>query len=348
MENLKCILVVMHMYKTQTKIKTNKKNIIVIGTGGTIAGIGEEGETVSYDAAQIKVDKLVSEVPTLTSLANLTSENMFNVDSCDMTFDKLIKLAKYINQEAKKDDVDGFVITHGTDTLEETAYFLNLVLNTDKPVVLTGSMRPNTATSADGPLNLYQAVALANNDEAKGKGVLVVFSDGIYSARDVTKINTFRTDAFNQKDLGCLGYMRDDKVFFFNASTKLHTTKSEFNIENMESLPKVTILMFYVDAEKDLLDYVSKNCQGIVLAGAGCGCSSTIWNNIIAKVMESGVPVVRSSRIGNGLVTYPESEIPEKGICAGNLSPQKARILLSLALAQTNDIPTIQEIFKKY
>ena len=336
------------MYVTPAEVKLHQKNIMVIGTGGTIAGKGEEGETASYDSAQIKVDELVSDIPALNNLAKLTSKNIFDVDSCDMTFDKLIKLAKYINKEAEKDDVDGFVITHGTDTLEETAYFLNLVLHTDKPVILTGSMRPSTATSADGPLNLYQAVALAKNEEAKGKGVLVVFSDGIYGSRDVTKVNTFRTDAFSQKDLGCLGYMRDDKVFFFNSSTKLHTTKSEFNIENITSLPKVDILMFYIDAEKDLLDYVSKNCKGIVLAGAGSGGSSSAWDNDISKIVESGIPVVRSSRIGNGLITYDKSETETKGIYSVNLSPQKARILLSLALTKTNNIQEIQEIFEKY
>ncbi len=336
------------MYVTPAEVEATQKNIMVIGTGGTIAGKGEEGETASYDSAQLKVDELVSEIPTLKSLANVTSKNIFDVDSCDMTLDKLIKLAKYINKRAKEDDVDGFVITHGTDTLEETAYFLNLVLKTDKPVVLTGSMRPSTATSADGPLNLYQAVALAKNEEARGKGVLVVFSDGIYGSRDVTKVNTFRTDAFSQKDLGCLGYMRDDKVFFFNSSTKLHTTESEFNIENIDSLPKVDILMFYIDAEKDLLDYVSKNCKGIVLAGAGSGGSSTTWDNAISKIVESGIPVVRSSRIGNGLITYDKSETATKGIYSVNLSPQKARILLSLALTKTNNIKEIQEIFEKY
>ena len=336
------------MYVTPAEIESHQKNIMIIGTGGTIAGKGEEGETASYDSAQIKVDELVSEIPALKNLANLSSKNIFDVDSCDMTLDKLIKLAKYINKEAKKDDVDGFVITHGTDTLEETAYFLNLVLNTDKPVVLTGSMRPSTATSADGPLNLYQAVALAKNKEARGKGVLVVFSDGIYGSRDVTKVNTFRTDAFSQKDLGCLGYMRDDKVFFFNSPTKLHTTESEFDIENIDSLPKVDILMFYIDAEKDLLDYVSKNCKGIVLAGAGSGGSSSAWDDAIAKIVESGIPVVRSSRIGNGLITYDKSETGTKGIYSVNLSPQKARILLSLALTKTNDIQKIQEIFEKY
>ncbi len=333
--------------KTEEK-EQHKKNILVIGTGGTIAGASEGKGTASYSSAQLKVDTLVSAIPDLKSVANITCENIFNIDSCDMTTDKLIQLAKYVNEEAKKDDIDGFVITHGTDTLEETAYFLNLVLKTEKPIVLTGSVRPSTATSADGPLNLYQAVALAKNDEAYKKGVLVVFSDAIFSARDVTKISTFRPNAFSQRDLGCLGYMRDDKAFFFNHSSKPHTTESEFDIEKIDSLPKVEILTFYVGADINLLEYAAKNSQGIVLAGAGCGGSSSSWDSAISKIISSNIPVVRSSRVGNGIITFEENEIPTKGIYSINLTPQKSRILLSLALTKTNDIYEIQKLFEKY
>ena len=162
-----------------------KKNILIIGTGGTIAGKGKKGETAAYDSAQIQVDDLVAEIPELAELADLDSAELFSVDSCDVSFDKLLKLAKYINEKANDDKIDGFVVTHGTDTLEETAYFLNLTVKTKKPVVITGAMRPSTAISADGPFNLYQAVALATKDEAAGKGIMVVFSDSIFGARDM-------------------------------------------------------------------------------------------------------------------------------------------------------------------
>ena len=330
------------------KTKINKKNIIVIGTGGTIAGTGEEGVTSAYDSAQVKVDKLVSDIPCLESVANVTSKNLFSVDSCDMSWENLIELANYINKASEDNTTDGFVKTHGTDTLEETAYFLNLVLKTDKPVVLTGSMRPGTAISADGPFNLYQAVALAASSEASCKGVLVAFSDEIYGARDVCKVNTFRTDAFNQKDLGCFGYMRDDQVFFYNSSTKKHTLDTEFNIPDIKSIPKVEIIMFYVDAGIDLLDYVSKTCDGIIIAGAGSGGSSSKWDDKIKEIMESGVPVVRASRVANGLITYENSEVKTKGIYSGNLSPQKARILLSLGLTKTQNVEELQEMFNIY
>ncbi|MDO4200112.1 MAG: asparaginase [Clostridia bacterium] len=325
-----------------------KKNILIIGTGGTIAGKGKKGETAAYDSAQIQVDDLASEIPELAELANLDFTELFSVDSCDVSFDKLLKLAKYINEKATDNKFDGFVVTHGTDTLEETAYFLNLTVKTEKPVVITGAMRPSTAISADGPFNLYQAVALATKDEAAGKGIMVVFSDSIFGARDISKINTFRTDAFNQRDFGCLGYMRDDKAYFFNESTKLHTSKSEFDIQNINKLPRVDIATFCLDAQTDILDYFADRSEGIILAGAGCGGSKTEWNEKITEILSLGKPIVRSSRVGNGLVTYGKDKITEKGIFAGSLSPQKARILLSLALTKTKNLNEIQEIFEKY
>lgn len=325
-----------------------KKNILIIGTGGTIAGKGKKGETASYDSAQIQVDDLVSEIPELAELANLDSTELFSVDSCDISFDKLLILSKYINEKAKDNNIHGFVVTHGTDTLEETAYFLNLTVKTKKPVVITGAMRPSTAISADGPFNLYQAVALATKDEAIGKGVMVVFSDAIFGARDICKINTFRTDAFNQRDFGCLGYMRDDKAYFFNESIKLHTYRSEFDIENIQKLPRVDVATFCVDSETDILDYLASRSDGIVLGGAGCGGSKTAWNEKITEILKSRKPVVRSSRVGNGLVTYNKDKISEKGIFAGSLTPQKARILLSLALTKTKDFDELQRIFETY
>lgn len=331
-----------------TETKTKKKNILVIGTGGTIAGTGEKGETTTYNSAQIKIDKLVSAIPCLESIATIHSDELFSIDSCDMSLEKFLKLANYINEAAKKDDVDGFVVTHGTDTLEETAYFLNLTVKTNKPVVITGSMRPSNAISADGPFNVYQSVALAQNEEAIGKGTLVVFSDAIYGARDICKINTFRTNAFSHKDLGSLGYMRDDKAFFYNSSTKKHTSNSEFSLDNIKKLPKVEILMFYADAGIDILEHASKNSEGLVLAGVGAGGCSAGWNKKIEEIIKSGIPVVRSSRIANGLVNYDHSEISTKGIYADNLSPQKARILLTLALTKTKNIKEIQKMFEIY
>lgn len=327
------------------KIKT--KNIVIIGTGGTIAGVGRLGNTSSYEAGQIEVNDLVDAVEGISSLANLSTNNITNVDSCDITQQDHIKIANYINESSKDDNIDGFVVTHGTDTLEETAYFLNLTVKTNKPVVITGAMRPATATSADGPLNLYQAIVLARSEKAIGKGVLVSFCDCIYSARDVHKVSCFKVNAFNQKDFGCLGYVRDDEVYFYNESSKLHTVESEFDLKDVRELPYVSIAYFFAGADVGILDCLSKKSKGIVIAGAGCGGSSKIWNKKIEELLKGGFPVVRSTRISSGLVTS-EKSLNEYGICADTLPPQKARILLSLCLEKTKDLEKISEMFKKY
>lgn len=324
------------------------KNIIVIGTGGTIAGAGETGVTSSYKSAQVKVDSLIASNPIIASIANVKSINMFDIDSCDMTLDNLLKMAKYINNNSKNDEIDGFVITHGTDTLEETAYFLNLTVKTRKPVVITGSMRPSTAISADGPLNLYQAISLATNEEAYGKGVLVTLADAIYGARDISKVNTFRTEAFSHRDLGCLGYMQDEKVYFYNMSTKTHTIDTEFDISKVEKLPKVDILYFHSDADESLIDFISERSNGIIIAGAGCGRTSEKWNKKINQLTEKGFPIVRSSRVSNGLVSCNEDESQYSVVYSNNLNPQKSRILLSLALSLGCKSNKIQKVFDKY
>lgn len=324
------------------------KNIMIIGTGGTIAGVGEVGKTASYDTGQIQIQNLTSGIVGIDKLAELSMKDVLSVDSCDITCDDWLNLAKSINELSEDENIDGFVVTHGTDTLEETAYFLNLTVKTNKPVVITGSMRPATATSPDGPFNLYQAVALARSDEAVGKGVMVVFSDGIYSARDIQKVNTYKTDAFSQRDLGSMGFMRDDKAYFYNESVKKHTVHSEFDILKIDKLPNIGIAYFCADADVRILEYTAKISDGLVIAGAGCGGSSIVWNNKIKELVESGYPIVRSSRIGNGLVTGEDLSIPDKGVCGNNLSPQKARILLSLALTKTKNIREIQKIFELY
>lgn len=322
------------------------KNIVVIGTGGTIAGTGKSGMTLSYQSGQIEVNDLIAEIPELKDIANVTSNELLSVDSCDITGRDWIHIANYINETANSSDVDGFVITHGTDTLEETAFFLNLTAKTSKPIVITGSMRPSTAMSPDGPFNIFQAVALASSEEAIGKGVLVAFSDSIYGARDVQKTNTFKVSAFNQRDLGSFGYIRDDKTYFFASSTKKHTFNSEFDISEISELPYVSIAPFFADADTKILDYLQENSQGIIVSGAGCGGCSVIWDKKIQEFMSKGFPVIRSSRISNGIVT--SEYISQKGIFSNTLSPQKARILLSLALTRTNDIDTIRNIFETY
>lgn len=326
-----------------------KKTVYILATGGTIAGSGDSGKTQNYKAGELDVQSLIDGVPGIEDLANLEGIQICNIGSDDITAQHWLKITNTINELAKKEDVAGFVITHGTDTLDETAYFMNLTVKTDKPVVLVGAMRPSTATSADGPMNLYQAVALAASEEAVGRGSMVVFSDGIYGGRDVQKTNTFKTDAFDSRDLGCLGYMHDEVPYFFNDTTKLHTTETEFDVSGLEELPKVGIAYFNIDADPSILSYMAETCDGIIIAGAGSGCYSESWNEEIAKLADKKTIIVRSSRISNGLISEDDYfNVSPYVMDSGNLAPQKARILLQLALTKTSDINEIKAIFEKY
>lgn len=325
-----------------------KKKIVILATGGTISAGGEEGATTGYTDGQFDVHALISGVPGIDLLAELSGEQILNVSSSDITLENWKTLADRINELAQSEEADGFVVTHGTDTLEETAYFLNLTVKTKKPVVVTGAMRPATATSADGPLNLYQAVALAANDKAYGKGVLVVFADAVFSGRDVLKVNNFRADAFNGRDFGCMGYMRNDEVYFVNQSVKKHTVDTEFDISQCEKLPKVAVAYFHVDASPDVLEFFKDRADGLVIAGAGGSAFSKEWLNVVKEVSKE-IPVVRATRVANGLTIYDEAVDGEGGtIYSDTLSPQKAKVLLTMALTKTKDKDEIQRMFEEY
>ena len=212
---------------------TEKKlpNVLILATGGTIAGSGSTSTTtVGYKPATVPVQALIDAVPELKKVAIVRGEQVFQIASQNMTNDNWLKLAKRVNELLQQPDVDGIVVTHGTDTLEETAYFLNLVTKSGKPVVIVGAMRPSTALSADGPINLYNAVLVAGSKEAVGKGVLVCLNDQINSARDVTKTNTSTADTFKSPELGVLGYIQGDRVAFYRLPARKHTLNSEFDI----------------------------------------------------------------------------------------------------------------------
>ena len=322
--------------------------VVVLATGGTIAGAGSIGKATNYRPGQLDVNALVGMAEGAHDIANVRAVQICNVNSDDITAEHWIALARAIDEMAAEPDIDGFVITHGTDTLDETAYFLNLVVKTDKPVVLTGAMRPATATSADGPMNLLQSIALAGSPQARGRGVMVVFSDGIFGGRDVRKISTFQTDAFSASDFGCMGYMIDGEPHFYNTSSKAHTTTTEFEVESIDELPKVAVAYFAIDADPALLDFlVESGARGIVIAGAGSGCYSKAWNDRIVALKDTGVPVVRSSRIGAGMITHDDA-YQGNLVRSNDLAPQKAAVLLRLALTRTNDPAEIQAMFDRY
>jgi L-asparaginase len=275
-----------------------------------------------------------------------------NIGSQNMSHEVWLTLAQRIN-EVLRTDTDGVVITHGTDTLEETAYFLSLVVRSDKPVVLTGSMRPATAIGADGPANLYNAIALAANSEARGRGPLVVVNDEIHYAREVQKTNSTQLNTFQSPNRGRAGLMNTGRAVFFSENTARHTTHSEISVEGMKTsdLPRVEVVYSYANLGREVIDFlVDSGVKGIVLAGVGDGNSTDAVLAGLHDAARKGVAVVRSSRTGSGLVVRNvEVDDDTLGfIAAIELSPQKARILLMLGLTRTRDPAKLQEYFMEY
>jgi L-asparaginase len=324
--------------------------VVVLSTGGTIAGKGGSSTALSeYKSGSIMGEELVSAVPEIKQYANVRVEQVINVGSPNITLSDWLRIANRINAIFAEDaNVAGVVITHGTNTLEETAYFLNLTVKHDRPVVLVGSQRPATAISADGPLNLLSAIRTAGAPVARGKGVMIVMNDEINGARDVTKSNTYRVEAFRSGELGFLGYVDPDEVVFYRASTKRHTAQSEFDVSTLKQLPRVDI--FYSHVEPDTSSIRASTARGVVFAGTGAGGVSN-FEKEAANALLSGTtkPVlVRASRTGNGRV-IPRIDYDKLGwIPADNLNPQKARILLMLALTKTSDVNEIRRMFREY
>ncbi|HAA2218639.1 TPA_asm: L-asparaginase [Campylobacter jejuni] len=331
-------------------MKKAKSRIAILGTGGTIAGfIDSTIATTGYTAGAIDIDVLIKAVPQIRDLADISWEQIANIDSSNMCDEIWLRLAKKI-AKLFAEGIDGVVITHGTDTMEETAYFLNLIIKSDKPVVLVGAMRPSTAISADGPKNLYNAVALVANKEAKNKGVMVAINDKILSARGVVKTHSLNVDAFSSPDFGDLGYIVDGKVFFYNNVTKAHTKNAPFDVSKLTSLPKVDILYSYSNdgsgvAAKALFEHGTK---GIVVAGSGAGSIHKNQKDVLKELLKKGLKVVVSSRVVAGCVAVSDSDEKLGFISAEDLNPQKARVLLILALTKTSDPKKIQEYFLKY
>jgi L-asparaginase len=327
--------------------------IKVLATGGTIAGAQTTQADAGYKSGTFSVDDLVKAVPQLKTVAEISGEQVANIGSQTMTHEVWLKLASRANAVLAEPEVDGVVITHGTDTMEETGYFLSLVVKSDKPVVLVGSMRPATAISADGPINLYNAVALAANPEAKGRGPLVVLNDTIHYAREAQKMHTTRMDTFASPNRGIAGMMNTGKAFFFSANTVRHTTHSEFSVDGLTeaNLPRVDVVYSYANLGGDIIDgFVDRGVKGIVLAGVGDGNTTDAALAALAKAAQKGVAVVRCSRTGSGIVDRNVEVNDDKlGLIAGmELNPQKARILLMLGLTKTTDPQKLQQYFYSY
>jgi L-asparaginase/glutamin-(asparagin-)ase len=327
-------------------------NVTILATGGTIAGTGATSTTtVGYTAATVGVQALIQAVPEMAKIANVSGEQVFQIASENMGNEHWLTLAKRVNTLLAQPNVDGIVITHGTDTLEETAYFLNLVVKSRKPVVLVGSMRPSTAMSADGPLNLYNAVMLAGSPDAIGRGVLVAMNDQINGARDVTKSNTTTTDTFKASELGMLGYIQGGKPTFYRTVTRRHTVETEFDVMNLSALPQVEIAYAHANLGPVAVEaLVASGAKGLIHAGVGNGSLPAKVRPALSAARKKGVIIVRSSRVGQGIVARNgEANDDELDFVAGdNLSPQKARILLMLALTRTSNTRDIQKMFSTY
>jgi L-asparaginase len=331
--------------------QAKKPNVVILATGGTIAGAAASGTQSAYTSGAVTIDAMLAAVPGIKDMANVKGEQISNVGSQDMSFDILLTLTKRINELQKSNDVDGIVITHGTDTMEESAFFLNLVVKGDKPVVMVGSMRPSTAVSADGPLNLYNGVGVAIDPNARGLGVLVVMNDWIHAAHSLTKTSTTAIQTFMSPVRGVVGISAYGKNDFYNKPVWKHTTQSEFDVSNVTKLPRVDIVYADVDMPADLIDASAANgAKGIVIAGVGNGNMNKASLDAAARVAKKGVIVVRSSRVITGTIgRNVEVNDDELGFVASDeLNPQKARILLSLALLKARSTQEIQNLFYTY
>ena len=326
--------------------------VVILATGGTIAGSGATSTTtVGYKAATVPVQALIDAVPELKTIANVRGEQVFQIASQNMTNDYWLKLAKRVNDLPQQPEVSGIVVTQGTDTLEETAYFLNLVSKSEKPVVIVGAMRPSTALSADGPINLYNAVLIAGSKEAVGKGVLVCLNDQINAARDVTKTNTSTADTFKSPELGILGYVQGNRVAFYRLPARKHTLNSEFDISGVEKLPNVEIAYGFANVSRTAVDaFAASGVDGIVYAGVGDGNPSQLTEQALADARAKGILIVRSARVGNGIIARNNEVNDDQRdfVVSDTLNPQKARILLTVALTKTKDTKELQRIFYEY
>jgi L-asparaginase len=329
----------------QNSADTALPDVLVLATGGTIAGKASGTSAIGYDAGQVSGDDLIAAVPGIEKIADLSTDQVSNIGSQDMNDKVWIDLANRIEQAFRSGEADGIVITHGTDTIEETAFFLEQVLSTDKPVVLTAAMRPSTAISADGPANIYEAVMVAGHQGAKGRGVLMVINDTIYESRDVQKTNTTSLQTFEAPNTGPVGYVDPASVRFLEPVVKYQ--RPRFSIPDKAPMPRVDIIYAHANMTDDQInESVKGGAKALVIAGVGDGNTSKEAQDALVKHAKNGIIVVRSTRVGSGF-TNRNAEVndDELGFAASlDLSPQKARILMQLLLLKgVTDINQVQK-----
>ena len=323
-------------------------HVVVLGTGGTITGVAAVTELQDYQAGVLSIADVLSDIPELSDIAKVSSEQLFNIDSVEVDVPQLLAIARSVDAHLSRDDVDAIVITHGTDTLEETAFFLNLVVPSTKPIVVVGAMRPADARSADGPKNLIDAIAVAASPAAHDQGVLVVFGEEVFAGRDVMKQHVAHTGAFGSP-FGALGEVVGTTPRFYRAVTRRHTATSAFSIRDLAgtTLPAVEVVHSHADMPLSILDAVlDSGAAGLVHVGPGGG-------NIPSRVVDwldgaraGGLAVVRAARVPGGVIGR-NGVLPDDvhgWVAADDLTPPKARLLLALALTQTTDVSAIQSL----
>ena len=332
----------------------NLPRVALIITGGTIDSVGKDRLDLAWyieAGKRLKDGEILEMLPELKQIAEVTEIPFRRLPSHALIDKDWLDLVRTIHKIFDEDKADGIVITHGTNTIEETAYFLNLVLKTEKPVVVVGSMRPSSAISADGYLNLVNAIKVAADANSKGRGCLLVMNDTIYNGRDVTKNATYRVEAFQSRDLGPLGFADGDgKIVFYHQPVRKHTAQTEFDVRNLDSLPRVDVVVSYVGADGTMIEAAAKaGAKGIVSAGTGAGRPTPAEDAAFDKCFkETGMLMCLSSRVASGRVVRSPGLTKRGFVASDNLQPWKARLLLSLALSKTNNADEIQRMFDTY
>ncbi|WP_394959446.1 asparaginase [uncultured Helicobacter sp.] len=326
--------------------RSHRPHIMILATGGTIAGVAADPHSSEYQAGVLSIETLLNTLPTTST--TLTYEQLANIDSADMTDSLWLTLAKRVNALLARDDIDGIVITHGSDTMEESAFFLHLTLSSGKPVVLTGAMRPSNALNPDGIANLYNAITLASSSHAHNKGVMIVMNDTIQSARYVAKTHTHHLNALSSPNRGDMGYIANTRAHFYYTPIEPHTTQSLFCVDTLEILPKVGIVYAYDGSNVLAQALYESRAKGIIVVGSGAGNIHCALKRTLHSLIQRGVIVVASTRVGAGCAQLRTEDQKSGFISARDLNPQKARVLLALALTHTDNPAEIAQIFAQY
>jgi L-asparaginase len=332
----------------------SKPRVYLVGTGGSISFVGRtrtDYTNYSYDRKHLTIEEMLERVPETAAFAEVLPEQFVNLGSTDVTPEHWLGLAKRINQIFRDDPgAAGVAVTHGTATLEETAYFLNLTVKSSRPVVVTGAMRPPTGLGTDSDVNLIDCIRVAAAPQSAGRGVLTVLNNQIQAARDVTKTNSYRLETFQAPDFGFLGYAdSDEEVVFYRRPDRAHTIDSEFDVEGLDRLPRVEIALAYAGADGLVINALAQaGVDGLVAAGLGSGGSPPPFMAALKEMSDAGTTVVIATQTGSGRVMLTRRFTEDGYIVADNLTPKKARILLMLALTATRDRAEIQRMMLTY